>query len=170
MFQPLNTDLATLGVRGEQRHRDDHIDDHRVYPVRQEGRFQSACHGVRPDPEREQHGGCNHVHAGDHADGLASAKQQHGGDNDVGAHAVEQTHPVRRASKTRPHNFQHRVCSRGLALNFQGHHGKKSYLDGERKRIPRTRDPVLIGHSRTSKYGASARSRTIRRPRQQGQS
>ncbi|KAG7798338.1 hypothetical protein KL944_004480 [Ogataea haglerorum] len=158
-------DPAAVGVRGEQRDGDHHVDDHRVYPVRQKRRFQSACHGVRPDTEREQHGSCNHVHAGDHAEGLAPAEQQHRRDDHVGTHAVEQTHPVSRASETRPHNLQHRVCSRGLALYFQGNHRKKSYLDGERKRVPRTRDAVLIGHARASEYGASARSRTIRRPR-----
>ncbi|KAG7836776.1 hypothetical protein KL942_004694 [Ogataea angusta] len=163
-------DLAAVGVSGEQRDGDDHVDDHRVDPVRQKRRFESSGHGVRPHTEREQHGCCHHVHAGDHADGLAPAEQQHRRDNHVGAHAVKQTHPVGRTAKTRPHNLQHRVCSRGLALYFQCNHRKKSYLDGERKRVPRTGDPVLIGHSRTSEYGASARSRRIRRPRRQGRS
>ncbi|KAH3661776.1 hypothetical protein OGAPHI_005954 [Ogataea philodendri] len=162
--------VAALETGRRVSNQNNDINDHSVDPVRQEGRLETTGHSICPDTNRKQHGSGHNVHSSDSTDSLASTKQQHSRNNHVCAHSVEKTHPVGHRPKSGANDLEHSVCSRSLTLDFKRNNGEKSNLDGECKCIPRTRDPILIGHARTSKYGASAMSNSTRRPRRPNRS
>lgn len=104
----------------EAKDDDEHVQDHRVDVVRQEGRAQAAEHDVNDGPQRDQKARRVNVHPGQVVGHRCPAEEQHGRDDHVGDEAEAEEGDVGGLAVAGLDDFRERVGLGGLALQLDG--------------------------------------------------